>query len=1304
MFPFRDDGTGRNKVESRHVEWIREHASYLTLGNVSTKAGSFAEYALGLPRNLSVIFPGLLLLSIGLGYSHFWFIRNPIKAILLVGITIGFALVVINALIVKSSETYGSIFNNGYRALWSKSLGWLSIGFTVAAFAVTSAFLLEKGRDLFRHEVLSPLKILVLLIVSYTISHTAVNYSPISKIAKRFVKTFLYGFFGGISLWIVLLTLNNLFVYGNPLAWIGILTNYPHLYNYPEIAVIGCPLAGLAIVGLLILLCRVHNRSHHDEISHVASSVLFIVPSLIYWALFFYPAFKSQNKKQADTNIGLLATVRLGIGDFTRQFGPITSTSINFQVSDSSIETHIKLLRTLRRELDILFEKMPYTQPDTEDARAALTPWAIDYFGATLRYADAGFELASADENGIFNFWQELVKVNRQVLIDLAEKRAKAANETDTNTLLLSAIAEAFIFWTQGTQTYEKDNCFNAIKEQFIESLSENSVLAIISQLSRIGPSAIKQTEFAELVDREEDLTSSTKIIPLNSLSPGSITYLDGKFLQESNDSSPAMSSTKLEQLKKSVKRGLINKTLKLLDSNRLDDFISNDEIICKIYENTDSEFAHTLPLRAKLARIRIKELCQIIDATNHQSALKLLGIDESKNLLNFINDKNKYIKQLATSELIQRIWTLNFQDIKTYLNSNTQPSIGVTNNFNQLYVNPRIFREEERKSWIKIFYENEWNLWKDKIRSLARKPIGSGSTDDRIKNYSQPLGESFSYRDLLNLAIAGLRPAAMEPDAYLNADRAVTEFVTGRANEFNYFINGRYELFKFVAPIKVRVFLISAILIGFFAFVFVEINTTSIHGFYRDRLSKAFFLSPTSRRDHTSLENIRSIRLSELNCENSIGPYHLINTSINLQRSTSLRLRDQRCDSFIFSKLFCGSLITEYVATKDFQIVDPTLNLATAMTISAAAASPNMGRFSNPFATFLMAILNVRLGYWVPNPKRLNYSQYDFDAVFREEWKSQVIPRWIRLNDPRSKVFVAEDSNEINVSAERKLIGVSFSGGGIRSAAFCMGISQGMDSANWFPLVDYLSTVSGGGYTGSAISAAMGSLSTNDNVEKRFNDLNCRWPYARSSRNPVSNFWKEMISFLHENSSWINLSDGGHLENLGVIELLRRRCRLIIICDAEADPEHNLNGLGTLIRLARFELGCEIIIDTSAIRISAIDANKGQKQCMKHWTIGQIKYIDDDIGYIIYLKSSLDGKDPENLRQYQGLNPEFPQEPTLDQFFSIEQFDSYRELGLHVFSSMISELSRVGTRSLPEQPTAEDLIIFAETLFSAPS
>ena len=68
--------------------------------------------------------------------------------------------------------------------------------------------------------------------------------------------------------------------------------------------------------------------------------------------------------------------------------------------------------------------------------------------------------------------------------------------------------------------------------------------------------------------------------------------------------------------------------------------------------------------------------------------------------------------------------------------------------------------------------------------------------------------------------------------------------------------------------------------------------------------------------------------------------------------------------------------------------------------------------------------------------------------------------------------------------------------------------------------------------------------------------------------------FLQELLGLMRENSETVYLTDGGHIENLGIYELLRRRCRLIIAIDAEADPEMAFRSLVALQRYARIDLG----------------------------------------------------------------------------------------------------------------------------------
>jgi hypothetical protein len=146
------------------------------------------------------------------------------------------------------------------------------------------------------------------------------------------------------------------------------------------------------------------------------------------------------------------------------------------------------------------------------------------------------------------------------------------------------------------------------------------------------------------------------------------------------------------------------------------------------------------------------------------------------------------------------------------------------------------------------------------------------------------------------------------------------------------------------------------------------------------------------------------------------------------------------------------------------------------------------------------------------------------------------------------------------------------------------------------------------------------------------------------------------------EDEHWLNLSDGGHIENLAIYELLRRRCKLIISVDGEADPNYTFEGLMTLVRHAQIDFGARIKVDLSDIRP---DPKTGYSR--SHAALCTIYYADGSLGFMIYMKLSVTGNESEMIRRYRINHADFPHQSTLDQFFDEEQFEVYRQLGVHV-------------------------------------
>jgi hypothetical protein len=352
--------------------------------------------------------------------------------------------------------------------------------------------------------------------------------------------------------------------------------------------------------------------------------------------------------------------------------------------------------------------------------------------------------------------------------------------------------------------------------------------------------------------------------------------------------------------------------------------------------------------------------------------------------------------------------------------------------------------------------------------------------------------------------------------------------------------------------------FIISFAVAGLFSWR-VDINQFSIHLLYRNRLIRGYLGASNQNRQgqpFIGFDSDDDLQISELrNDKKYTGPYPIVNTALNMVKSTDLAWQTRKAASFTISPLYSGyesrsegnknDSLCCYRRTAEYGKPDGEgMSLGTAMAISGAAASPNMGYHSSPSLAFLMTVFNVRLGWWSGNPRN------------SDDWKKA---------------------------------------------------------------------------------------------------------------SPTIGFWyllKELFGLTDDKSGFIYLSDGGHFENLGIYELVKRRCRYIIACDAGQDKDMKFDDLGNALRKIRVDLGADITIDVSPIR-----------ERKKHCALGKIIYHTDDgreeYGDLVYIKASLCGKEPADVANYKALHKEFPHQTTADQWFDEDQFESYRMLGLHTILEM---------------------------------
>ena len=222
-------------------------------------------------------------------------------------------------------------------------------------------------------------------------------------------------------------------------------------------------------------------------------------------------------------------------------------------------------------------------------------------------------------------------------------------------------------------------------------------------------------------------------------------------------------------------------------------------------------------------------------------------------------------------------------------------------------------------------------------------------------------------------------------------------------------------------------------------------------------------------------------------------------------------------------------------------------------------------------------------------------------------------------------------------------------------------------------------------------------------------------WPLRRPSRLVQAYLLRELrASYEGTCASRWYLSDGGHYENTGIYELIRRRIPFVIASDNGADPYYEFADLVNLIRKARIDFGAEIeFLDDSELDAifldaplrdvfgsldeirqsgkqaskAAADPTKGQPKAGPYATLARILYPaggheQASTGTLLLIKPRITGRELPDLVQYRDMNAAFPQQPTTNQFFDEAQWESYYRLG-QLIGDMIFKKDR-----FPEEAT----------------
>ena len=179
--------------------------------------------------------------------------------------------------------------------------------------------------------------------------------------------------------------------------------------------------------------------------------------------------------------------------------------------------------------------------------------------------------------------------------------------------------------------------------------------------------------------------------------------------------------------------------------------------------------------------------------------------------------------------------------------------------------------------------------------------------------------------------------------------------------------------------------------------------------------------------------------------------------------------------------------------------------------------------------------------------------------------------------------------------------------------------------------------------------------------------------------------FGKSFGAGFQENRAFVQLSDGGNFDNLGIYELVRRRVKTIVACDAGADPDYKFGDLRRALRLIQEDFGVSVDISDNPAMLDALMPGKPETGCYPEgvrfsdtgYIVCTITYPESeqgqaDTGTLIYLNTTLVRDVGFNTRGYKASHSAFPDQSTIDQFFDEDQFEAYRDLGYRIATSMI--------------------------------
>jgi len=160
---------------------------------------------------------------------------------------------------------------------------------------------------------------------------------------------------------------------------------------------------------------------------------------------------------------------------------------------------------------------------------------------------------------------------------------------------------------------------------------------------------------------------------------------------------------------------------------------------------------------------------------------------------------------------------------------------------------------------------------------------------------------------------------------------------------------------------------------IGYLTSRLVPVNKFSLHDMYHHRLTRAYLGASRHGRTPNAFTGFDPDDDVEFAALAEQRPFHIVNTTLNTRLDPRLGQRETRAFSFSLSPLHAGSHVLGAYRPSAEYAYNPLrkrgITLGTAVTVSGAAASPQMGEYTSPALAFLLTVFNARLGVWLGNP-----------------------------------------------------------------------------------------------------------------------------------------------------------------------------------------------------------------------------------------------------------------------------------------------------------------------------------------------